>query len=157
MQGYEVKLAALQFRASSLMTLPSLPLERWLDHLRQFPPCAVLCPPKQAFMITYMCLHRYACLTRRGSYSFRSGSALCAEFWHLVSISRDFTEEMFFIPPTPFMGRQDWIVFANPSCFANFPVYMGIYDSLSPKRNSIGVCLNLLRFSDWFCSHRTSF
>lgn len=86
-----------------------------------------------------------------------SGSALCVESCHLDSMSRDFREEMFFIPPTPFMVRQDWIGFASQSCFANFPVYMGIYDSLSLRRNGIGVCLNLLRVSDWFCSHRTSF
>lgn len=54
----------------------------------------------------------------------------------------------FFIPPTPFTVRQDWIVFANQSCFANFAVYMGIYDSLSLGRNGIEVCLNLLRISD---------
>lgn len=70
------------------------------------------------------------------------------ELWHLDSMSRDFREEMVFIPLTPFMVRQDWIVFANESCFANFPVYMGIYDSLSLRRNGIGVCLNLLRVSD---------
>lgn len=54
----------------------------------------------------------------------------------------------FFIPSTPFTVRQDWIVFANKSCFANFSVYMEIYDSLSLVRNGIEVCLNLLRVSD---------
>lgn len=54
----------------------------------------------------------------------------------------------FFIPPTPLTVRQDWIVFANQSCFANFAVYMGTYDSLSLERNGIEVCLNLLRVSD---------
>lgn len=68
------------------------------------------------------------------------------EFWHLAYMSRE--EIIFFSPSTPFTVRQDWIVFANQSCFANFAVYMEIYDSLSLGRNGIEVCLNLLRVSD---------
>lgn len=56
--------------------------------------------------------------------------------------------KLFFIPPTPFTVRQDWIVFANQSCFDNFAVYMGIYDSLSLGINGIEVCFNLLRVRD---------
>lgn len=92
-----------------------------------------------------------------GSYCLWSGSALYVEVWHPLRVSRDLSKEMFSIPFIPFLVRQDWIVFANQPCFANFHVYMGIYDSLSLRRNGIGVCLNLLRVSDWFCSHRTSF
>lgn len=40
------------------------------------------------------------------------------------------------------------LFFANQSCFANFAVYIGIYNSLSLGRNGIEVCLNLLRVSD---------
>lgn len=112
--------------------------------------------PTWATFSDHLYRHAQICFFHWGGSFFLGQVLLCVQSSGIL-MSMDFTKEMFFIPPAPFMVRQDWIVFANQSCFANFLVYMGIYDSLSLKRNGIGVCLNLLRFSDWFCSHRTSF
>lgn len=93
-------------------------------------------------------MHRYAFLPGVEVICFGQVLHCVRSFGTLTTCPGTSERKCFFISPTPFMVRQDWIVFANQSCFANFPEYMGIYESLSLRRNGIGVCLNLLRVSN---------
>lgn len=143
------------YKSKSSLKAPPLPLERWLDFLWLSSLCPPSwCPPRQDFLIPYTCMHMYVCFHCVEVTAFGE-VLLCV--WSSGTLPVCPGRKWYFIPRTLFTVRQDWIVFADQSCFANFAVYMGIYDSLSLGRNGIEVCLNLLRVSDWFCSHRTSF